>query len=189
MGEVLYSPPPSVAGEPVSSLPTDAEATLCRQDAVANNLTSASGSMRLAGFTARRKRSISNLRVLVGASVGSGVTLLRLGLWRVTADRLVPLGATPNDVTGLVINTPLDRAMSAAATIEEGQRYAIAVLSVGTASPQFAGLTVATALAAGELARDPLLAAQLVGLADLPSGEILRTSLSNVAGIAYAEAR
>lgn len=133
-----------------------------------------SGLLRLTRFTPHRDRTISNLSVSSGSTLGSGLTLVRLGLYRVNLDGSYTLvGATLSDTTMLtaastVYTKALDTGggLPASYTLRQGQRYAVGVLVVGATMPTVAGVVPA---AAGISALAPVISQQLAGQTDLPT--------------------
>jgi hypothetical protein len=162
------------------------EAIYNRKDITSSAVTVASGSLRLAYFTAQRPNEfITQIRLYSGSTAaGATPTLVRIGVYEVnevTGD-LTLVASTANDTTLFAAtNTSYTKALSASWLKEKGKRYAIGVLVVTAAAvPTFTGQN---AIPAGEAAMSPRITAY-TAQTDLPN-TITAGSLTNGASRIY----
>lgn len=156
----------------LQDLLTTGEETYHRGFVGTTQTTMTSQLLRLTYFTARKTESISQVRVMNGATAaGATPSLIRIGIW--TADNagalLSQVAATPNDTALLSVTfTDYTKALSAAFAKQAGQRYAVGLLVVtAAAAPQVCGglLNMSTA----ESGQSPRLSGTIGSSADLPA--------------------
>jgi hypothetical protein len=170
---------PVGASDPVTF--PDREQTLGRHDVTASNLARTSGTVWLGYFTASSTRSLSNMRHM-SSSAPATVTLIRMGVYSVDASTgdLTLIASTPNDTALLATaNAATGKALSAAASLVQGQRYALALLVVATTVGNGMGANLAHANV-GSLA--PRVTGSRTGQTDLPA----TITAANVAATASA---
>lgn len=119
-------------------------------------------------FTARKTETTTQARVTSGATPASGLTLAKIGLYLIDgtgAGTLVAQTASDTSLFGSA-NSPYTRAWLASYAKVAGQRYALAVLTVGTTPGTVCGYasTMPT-----ELGVSPRQSSALTGQADLPA--------------------
>ena len=145
-----------------------------------------STSLRLAYFYSRKTETISQVRMLTGATgAGATPTLCRMGLYEVAANGdLTLVASAPNDTslwTG--ISTFHTKSFSAPYQIIQGKRYAFAFLIVTAATaPNFTG----SVHVAGISGIAPRLTGLVSAQNDLPA-TILDSSVGNSGYYPYAE--
>ena len=136
-------------------------------------ITSATQIMRVMFFTCHKAMTVDRLLAVTGNTPASGTppTTAQLALFREdpTTRDLTRVGITTHDGTLFIAaNTEYAVPMQASVPLVKGDRYAIAMLIVGTGTfATFAG--IAGTLAA-TLHRVPRLGAQRTGVASIPSG-------------------
>lgn len=171
---------------------TSGDETFPRLYGTNNALTTATGSLRLTFFTAKRSFTTTQVCVPTGGTAAAATpTLCRIGLWTVdSSDNSVALVASvANDTTLWASSnsrTSGTRSWSSSYSYVAGQRYAIGVLVVtGAATPTFPGITVATALQA-ITADAPRLSGILASQTDLPSS-FTSAGLTTSVNVQYAQ--
>lgn len=152
-----------------------------------------SGTMRLTYFTAQKTEVVNNVRVMSGTTAAAATpTLVRVGIYEAAANGdLTLVGSTANDTALFAnTNTRYTKALSAPFTKVAGRRYAVGILTVSAAAtPSFLGTNFGSGLSASANAEffseTPRIAANLTGLADLPSS-VADASLATTAMTIYA---
>lgn len=179
-------PLPSVASVDDPRLLTAGESTIDRLNADYNNLGPASGTVQLTFFTALRSETINFVAMVAGSGGSATLTLAKMGLYVADASgNCSGLVATASDTTLFnTANTIYKRALLSPFAKFAGQRYAVAVIEVGTTTGGIFGTTVLSAGAVGSTTGlvSPVASANLTGQADLPAS-IAAGSLSG-AGVA-----
>jgi hypothetical protein len=146
---------------------TNGEEIMQRHDVIGANQLNASGTLHLSYFTARKTETAANIRMLSDATVATGVTLARMGVYSVDElGDLTLVASTANDATLFdSAYTPYQRAFTTSFTKTKGQRYAVGVLVVGDVMPSVTGITCAGA----DAALDPRICGIVTGQTDLPA--------------------
>ena len=135
---------------------------------------SPNGEARFTYFTPLKTITVTGITMVSGGTAQAGATLIRYGLYSVNAAGQVTLLArTANDVTICAsANTAHRRTFEASGgypasvTLEQGKRYAVAILVVGaTTSPSLYSAGANAAL----LALAPRMNGQMTGQSDLPT--------------------
>lgn len=129
-----------------------------------------SGTVHLTYFTARKTEVINTVRMLSDATAGAGITLARMGIYSVDGGgNLTLVASTANDATLFDdIFSPYPKALTGAFNKVKGNRYAFAVLVIGTTMPAITGLTVSGA----DSSLPPRLCGIFPGQVDLPAAII-----------------
>lgn len=153
---------------------TAGDETMSRGLVFANNLTTASGSMRITYFTARKTETTTQVRTFSGSTAaGATPTLCRVGLYLVDAsDNGTSLVASIASDTALWAtgSTAYTRSWSSSYAKIAGQRYALAQLIVtGAATPTWPGPTVLAAGIQTDINATPRLCGTLASQTDLPA--------------------
>ena len=127
---------------------------------------SVSGTVHLTYFTARKSETINNIRMLTDNTAAAGTTLARMGIYSVGVNGdLTLVAATANDTTLFnAMYSPFSRALTAPFNKLKGNRYAAALLFIGTTPPTITGLTVSGA----DASLPPRLCGIVAGQTDLP---------------------
>lgn len=153
---------------------------------IANSVAGTSGTLYLVYFTAQRTETINTLTAYSGTTAaGATPTLVRYAALSEASNGDLTLRAATTSDTSIfaVANTDYPKALSAAWTKNEGQRYALGVLFIsGTTMPTWYGLTLPGASLADQiLGVTPRWSGQVAGLTDLPSigGVITAASIAN----------
>lgn len=137
-----------------------------------NSLASTTQNLRMTYFTARKSETSSQVRVVSGATAaGATPTLCRVGLYTVDGnDDATLVASIANDTTLFAAaNTAYTRSWTTPYALVAGQRYAVGILVVTSATaPTFSGTPLITG-AAAEAAIKPRMTGTLTGQADLPS--------------------
>lgn len=144
--------------------------TINRREIISNGATVASGALRLTYFTAHKNIVCSKILNITGTTgAGATPTLIRMGLYEVAENGdLTLVASTPNDTTLFSLTFLVyQKAFSASYTLKAGQRYAVGILIVSTATlPTFYGAAI---ILADILNSNPRLSGAVTGLSDLPS--------------------
>lgn len=161
------APPQYLVGDLLAS----GEETMSRPDYVtASAVTTVSGNMRLAYFTARKSETTTQVRVNTGTTAAAATpTLCRLGLFSIAANGDGSLvAAIANDTTLFAAtSTPYTRSWTAPYAKVAGATYALGILVVSAAAtPTLGGLTLASA---AEAAIAPRLTGSIPSMTDLPA--------------------
>ncbi len=155
-----------------ANLLTAGEETIPRDLAVQNGLTTATQTLRLTYFMARKTETTTQVRVPSGATAAAATpTLCRVGLYSIDAAGAGTLVASIANDTALwaATSTAYTRSWSASYAKTAGQWYALGILVVsGATLPTFPGNAVAAGVL-NEAAMAPRLAAALTGQSDLPA--------------------
>lgn len=173
-----FVPNPGAIGDEYL-LTAGGEAALLRPfGCTADNAASASGTVVLSYFTAKRTETITQVRMRTGATPAAATpTLCRIGIWSVdTNGNLVALlASTPNDTALFAAaTTTYTKTLSAPWAKVAGTRYAIGYLVVSAAAcPSIVGGTQAAGGAAGQAAAGvaPRISALVPAQADLPASQ------------------
>jgi len=111
-------------------------------------ITLTSGSMILTFFTPLVTRTITQITASSGATVGSGLTLARLGLYTFDETNATLVAAVASDTSLFTTaSTVYTRSLSTGGglpssyTLNAGSRYGFAVLATGTTMPSIIGLS------------------------------------------------
>lgn len=136
--------------------------------------TTASGTLKLTYFTAKRSESITNLASMThGTAAAATPTLCRMGVYEVAANGDLTLVASCASDTSLyaATYTRYERVTLAPWAKVAGRRYAAGVLVVSSVAVcNFLGATVgSTTVFSTSLGVAPRLSAQVTGLSDLPA--------------------
>ena len=141
--------------------------TLSREAALfCDGLAATTGHLLLNFFTPDRDLTLSKVRLNSTATVSATPTIVRVGLYKVTANGLggTLVASTPNDTTiGGTANTTITKNLSVAYEVTAGQTYAMGLLVLAGTMPTFAARTVFF----DTLADLPRLKGLLTGLSDL----------------------
>lgn len=179
---------PGTWGTPsdLRNLITSGEETAPRHLATIASASTVSQTLRLTYFTARKSETTSQVRIYSGGTAAAATpTVCRIGLYAIDAAGAGTLVASTANDTALFagMNTAYTKSWSAPYAKVAGQRYALGVLVVtsATAPTLFGG---ALGLAA-EAAAAPRLTAQLGSQSDLPAS-FADASLSTGAQWHYA---
>jgi hypothetical protein len=159
---------------------TTGESTLVRRMVSSSAVPTTNGTMRLTYFTARKTETVTQIRTISGATAQVGATLCRVGIYSVDGSgNLTLVGSIANDTTlWVAASTAYTRSLSASFTKTRGQRYAVAVLVVGssTAPTMLGHLSLVTS----EAVVAPRLAGFAASQTDLPAtvsvGSVLDTA-------------
>lgn len=152
-------------------LVTSGQETMPRLAVQAAPVTLSSGGMRLAFFTSRKTEAVARIRVNASGAAAATPTLVRYGLYAVASSGVLTLiGSTPNDTSLLAAaGTTYSKALSAPAQLVAGQRYAVAVLVVSTATmPSLFGVANVGGIST-ESAQDPMVCGVVASQSDLPA--------------------
>jgi hypothetical protein len=111
-------------------------------------ITLTSGSMILTFFTPLVTRTITQITASSGATVGSGLTLVRFGLYTFNETNATLVAAVASDTSLFTAaNTVYTRSLSTGGglpssyTLNAGSRYGFALLATGTTMPTIIGLS------------------------------------------------
>jgi|SRR5262245_51157832 len=180
-------------GRDLTDQPTEGMFVTNRRFMGTTAISATSGQMRIVYFTAIRTETLANLAVN-GSTVAAGLTLIRFGLYRQDSDPfttqypLTLIAGTANDLTVFnAVNARFIRATQAPYTVTEGQRYAFAVLQIGTTPASLVGNTVGAGGSGGQAInrRNPSIAGILNGQTDLPA--TITSGIGATAGIFACE--
>ncbi len=144
--------------------------------------------LRLTYFTCRKTESISQVKMVTGATAaGATPSLIRIGLYTVAANGDLALVASTATDTALfaAANTAYTKALSTAYVKVMGQRYALGLLvNSAAAFPSIAG-----APAEGSILGlvSPLMHASVAAQADLPASVLAASQVASVIGPHYCE--
>lgn len=143
---------------------------MTRREVVNTSVVTGNQTVRLTYFTARKSETVTQLRLVGGATAaGATPTLVRAGVYSVAANGdLTLVGGIANDPSLFAaVSTSYVRALTAPFDKVAGQRYAVGVLVVsGATTPT---LTGHPALSPSEAAIAPRIGALLGGQSDLPA--------------------
>lgn len=148
-----------------------------------------SGTLRLAFFTARLTETVTQLRMMTGATPAAATpTLCRAGIWTVAANGDITLvGSIANDTALFAAaSTAYTRSLVSPSSFIKvaGQRYAIGLLVVSaTTMPSFTGQSNLNSAEAIVL---PRLAGSISSLSDLPTGTTASASIGGSGSIHYS---
>jgi hypothetical protein len=159
---------------------TTGESTLVRRMVTSSAVPTTNNTMRLTYFTARKTETVTQLRTISGSTAQVGATLCRVGIYSVDGSgNLTLVGSIANDTTlWLAASTAYTRSLSESFTKTRGQRYAVAVLVVGssTAPTTLGQLSMVTS----EAVVAPRLSGFVASQTDLPAtvsvGSVLDTA-------------
>lgn len=163
--------PEDIGAEASSNRLTTGEGTMGRGEIISASVSSATGILRLAYFTARKTETITQMRITSGSTAATATpTLVRAGIYTVDGSGNLTLAASIANDTALfaAANTVYTRSLSGGNLSKvRGQRYAVGTLVVsGAATPTFLGSAIAHAT---EMAAAPRLVGQVSGQSDLPA--------------------
>lgn len=129
--------------------------------------TMVSGQIRFTYFTCRKSGTSTGVRTVSGSVASSGLTLARLGLYSIAANGDgTRVAVTTSDTTLYnVATTATTKNWAVAYDKVAGQRYALAILTVGTT----AGSVYAYTSPTSEVAGPPRIGGSLSAQADLPA--------------------
>lgn len=161
------------------------ESVYSRKNISSTGLSTASGSLRMAFFTAGRTETISQIRVISGGTAaGATPTLIRIGVYQVddATQNLTLVASTPNDTALLAAtNTVYTKSLSVPFVKYKGTRYAVGLVIVtAAATPTLVGNNGAPASEAFVAPHMAAYSAQT----DLPA-TITDASLTSGASIIY----
>lgn len=140
----------------------------------ANNIGMAPGSGQayFSFFTPQQSITVSSITMSSGNIAGVSLTLARMGLYTFNETTATLVARTASDTSLFTtVNTTYQRSFStvggwpATYTLTAGARYGVAVLSLGTTLPNYAGKTVAVGIAS----LTPRLAGNVASQTDLPA--------------------
>jgi hypothetical protein len=141
------------------------EEVISRDDVVSGQAVD-TGTVFFSYFTARRSEAITKVQVNTGGTAGVTLTLARVGVYTAIGGTLTLVASTTNDTTmWTAANTAYQKALSATWNKLGGQRYAVAVLVIGTTMPTLEALAVRPLT----VALPPRIQGELVSQADLPA--------------------
>lgn len=170
-----------------SNLLTSGESTITRRNVMASSISTGTGNLRLTYFTARKTETITQVRVPSGGTAaGATPTLCRAGIYSVDGSGNLTLVASTASDTALfaAANTEYLKSLSASFSKTKGQRYAVGILVVTSATaPTLVGANALLAAAAG---RGPRLGGMVSSQSDLPSS-VSVGSISDNGHQAYVE--
>jgi len=149
------------------------------------NATPAANQIYVTMFTPSITITVSSIAMACGTTVGSGLTLARMGLYTFDETTLTLVARTASDTTMFAAaNTLYQRNFStvgdypASYTLNAGSRYGVAVVAVGTTTPSYNARTVGVGIAS----QTPRMNAVLSG-SDLPTSA---TTFSTAQGHIWA---
>lgn len=125
------------------------EGTMSRNDISSAGIVTATQSLRLSFFTAKKSEMVSQVRMICGSTAAAATpTLIRIGVYQVddiTGD-LTLIASTPNDTSLFAAtSTAYTKALSAPFYKVKGTRYAVGILIVtAVATPTLLGISVIT---------------------------------------------
>ena len=140
----------------------------------ANNVGMApgSGQVYFSFFTPHVTTTVTSITMSSGNTAGASLTLARMGVYTFDETTAVLVARTASDTTLFTtVNTTYQRSFSSVGgfptnyTLTAGTRYGVAVLSVGTTLPNYAGKTVAVGIAS----LTPRAAGNVSSQSDLPT--------------------
>lgn len=144
--------------------------------------------LRLTYFTARKTESISQVKMVTGGTAaGATPSLVRIGIYSVAPNGdLTLIASTPTDTALFAAaNTAYTKALSAAFTKVEGQRYAVGLLlNTAAAFPTILGAAQQNAVL-GAVA--PILNGSVTAQADLPNSVATASVATSTVGPLYTE--
>jgi hypothetical protein len=157
---------------------TTGEETVLRSGST-TSVSLASGSMFLAHFTARKTETTTQVRMLSGSTPAASLTLAKIGLYSIAANGDGTLVASTASDTTLFNSgsTTYTRSWAVAYAKVAGQRYALAVLVVGTTAGQVVGIS--TGSSGAELAITPRVTGTLAAQADLPASYLAASLITS----------
>ena len=163
-----------------------AQPIMARELVSAGTITPLSGGMRLKFFTPERWGTYSNVRIPTGTAAAAGLTLCRIGLYKVEEDGSATLiASTANDTTLFgSANGSNQIAFTAPVTVEAGIQYALGILQVGTTPGRLTGQLGIAAMNA-ENAKLPRYSATITPLTDIPAS-FVDADLTNQNDSVYA---
>lgn len=149
-------------------------------------VTTGSGNVKLSYFNAPYSFLCTGCRSITSNTAAATVTLIRNGLYIVdfTTGALTLVAATANDPTQYTsIATSYPKLWTTPVQLVAGQRYAVAILFVGTTAPTIGGRQPGGGFAA-EMGLAPRLSGQQTGQSDLQA-TIAPGSIVDVGGYFY----
>lgn len=164
---------------------TTGESTIPRRLVTNNTVSSGNQNLRLTFFTATKTETITQVRIVTGATAAVGATLARIGIYTVAGNGDLTLVASTANDTNLFIaaNTVYTKSLSASLSKTRGQRYAVGVLVDGASTaPTFMGLF--SSFSAAECAESPRISGFASGQTDLP-GSVSAGSITSTTNQYY----
>ena len=157
-----------------------------RGEATSPGIAQGSGTIYLTYFTPSVSFTVSSITMVSGTTAAAGLTLARMGIYTMDETTATLVARTASDTTLFTTaSTAYTRSLSttggfpATYTLAAGTRYAIAVISVGTTAPLYAG----RAMNAGVSALSPRVNSSLSSQSDLVSST---TTFSGAQGQPWA---
>lgn len=164
------------------NVPSTAVDVFPRSEIRSSTVGIASGSMFICFFTANKTQTISQITAACG-SAGSGLTLVRMGLYTFNETTATLVARTANDTTLFAAaSTVYTRSLATAGgypatyTLQQGTRYGVGVLCVGTTVPNMVGRGDLPQIAA----LTPRIAGGVGGLSDLPTSTTVIVTINVV---------
>jgi hypothetical protein len=153
------------------------------RETLSGNYATTSGFAYLSFFTPLQDRVVSNISFASGGVVGSGLTLVRFGLYAFDGTTATLVARTNNDSSRFTVaNTVYTGALDSTGgfptsyTLTAGSRYAVGFVIVGSTLPQILGHSNASTAGAVVSSLTPRIAGGIASQSDLPT---TRTSFSN----------
>jgi hypothetical protein len=153
------------------------------REILSGNYATNSGFAYLSFFTPLQDRVVSNISFASGGVVGSGLTLVRFGIYTFDGTTTTLVARTNNDSSRFTVgNTVYTGALDSTGgfptsyTLTAGSRYAVGFIVVGSTTPQVLGHTNASTAGAVVSSLTPRIAAVIGSQSDLPT---TRSSFSN----------
>jgi hypothetical protein len=142
-----------------------------------------SGNLKLTYFTAEKSETITQVRILSGATAAGTPTLFRIGIYSVASNGdLTLVASTANDTTICDSTfTTYTKSLSASWKKTAGRRYAVGILSVATTAPTTYGYQSAS----GVQDQSPRLTGSVPSQTDLPSS-VTSASITNANNASHA---
>jgi hypothetical protein len=162
---------------------SDSVLDVVSREILSGNYATTSGFAYLSFFTPLQDRVVSNISIASGGVVGSGLSLVRFGIYEFDGTTATLVARTNNDSSRFTVaNTVYTGALDSTGgfptsyTLTAGSRYAVGFVIVGSTLPQILGHSNASTSGAVVSSLTPRIAGGIASQSDLPT---TRTSFSN----------